>query len=195
MRAAKKGNGVLVIFILSAIFFALCLCLGMIAGYQLDDELLTDLTQYVKSAFEEKTGFKKVLANAVKSDFRYTLTVLISSLSVISSFFPLVLIGVKGFSSGLATSVASSALGGFSEIFVFSSAVLLACIFTVPAYVFLFVMCFKFADENRKNRESFGAKSKGYMKFFAAVMIVFALLCVADCFVAALYELLFAVVQ
>ena len=181
MRAAKNGSSPAVMFFLSVLFFAVSVAAGMFAAYHMGDELYETLAQYVNSALGEKIGFKKVFVNAVKSDFRYTVLVLVSSLSVFSSFVPLLMTGFKGFSSGLAVAVASRAIEMRAGSIAFSVAVFLSCVFTVPVYVLMFMLCFKFALRNRKSSEPFGIKAKNYMEFSVAVMMLFAVLCIIDC--------------
>ena len=181
MRAAKKGISAQLMFFLSVLFFALCLGLGMIAAYHMEDELYGELCEYLKTIFNEKKDFKEVFLSAVKSDFRYTFFVLVLSFGTISSFLSIIFVGFKGFCSGLTVGLASCVLKSFFEIFVFSSAVFLSCVFKVPLYVLMFMMCFKFAKRIKNSTEPFGAKLKAYAEFFLAVMFLFAVLCTASC--------------
>lgn len=181
MRAAKDDSGCLVMFFLSVLFFAASIALGMFTAYHMSDTLYETLAGYVNSALDAKIGFKAVFFNAVKSDFRYTVLVLVSALSIYSSFFPLLMTGFKGFSSGLAVAVAARAIEKTSGVTAFSFAVFFSCVLTVPVYILMFMLCLKFAGRNRMSAEPFGIKAKNYMEFSAAVMLLFAALCIIDC--------------
>ena len=181
MRAAKKGISVQMMFFLSVLFFLVCLSLGMIAAYHMEDELYGELFEYLKAMLNEKTEFKEVFLSAVKSDFRYTFFVLVLSFGTVSSFLSIIFVGFKGFCSGLAVGLASCVLKNFFDVFIFSSAVFLSCVFKVPLYVLMFMMCFKFAKRNKNSTEPFGVKLKAYAEFFLAVMFLFAVLCAASC--------------
>ena len=181
MRAAKKGISVQMMFFLSVLFFLVCLSLGMIAAYHMEDELYSELFEYLKAMLNEKTEFKEVFLSAAKSDFRYTFFVLVLSFGTVSSFLSIIFVGFKGFCSGLAVGLASCVLKNFFDVFIFSSAVFLSCVFKVPLYVLMFMMCFKFAKRNKNSTEPFGVKLKAYAEFFLAVMFLFAVLCGASC--------------
>lgn len=195
MYATKEGGGFALTFSLSVLVFAISVALGMFAAYRLSDTLYESLEEYVCVALGQKSGFKEVLSNALKTDFRYTLITLVSAVSVYSSFLPLLLTGFKGFSSGLAVAVASRAIRSAGAVAVFSAAVFFSCVLTVPIYILMFMMCTRFARRTRRSAEPFKVKIKDYTEFSAAVMLLFAALCITDCLQAVTEPLLCSLIK
>jgi len=180
MNAPKNGSRPATAFFLSGLFFVLTVVAGIFVSYRLDAKLCEDLSQYLTEALSKKAEFKEVFKNAVKCDFRYSLVVLVCAIGIYSSFLPLLGIGFKGFSSGLAVALASLSLGTLSKTVAFSFSVFFSSILTVPVYVLMFVMGVKFAARNKKSTEPKGKKLKNYMEFLFAVAILFAVLCIID---------------
>jgi len=180
---ANSGNGrkPTVSFFLSGMFFVFSVVAGMFASYRLDTELFETLSEFVVAALSEKAGFKQVFSNAVRYDFKFSLIVLFSALSIYSSFLPLLVIGFKGFSAGLAVVIGARVIGKLSGTLAFSAAVFVSTVLTVPVYVLMFVMGYKFALRTRQIAEPGSSKIKNYMEFLLAVAILFALLCIIDC--------------
>lgn len=192
MNAPKNSSRPATAFFLSALFFVFTVAAGIFVSYRLDVKLFETLSQYLTAALSEKAEFKEIFLNAVKCDFRYSLIVLVCALSIYSSFFPFAVIGFKGFSSGLAVALASRSLGTLLKTFVFSFSVFFSSVLTVPVYVLMFVMGCKFAARNRRSTEPKGKKFKNYLEFFAAVLILFAILCFVDLLQASLGLLVYS---
>ena len=139
MRGPENGNKTAIGFLLSALFFAFCVAVGMFYSYHMDKELFGTLSAYVSAATEHETGFKEVFAKAAKYDFKYLIIVLVSAFSVYGSFFPLLVIGFKGFSSGLAVAlgarVIESLLGRIADTKGWNDVFICILIFTIVSFV------------------------------------------------------------
>ena len=181
MRGPENGNKTAVGFLLSALFFAFCVAVGMFYSYHMDKELFGTLSAYVSAATEPGTGFKEVFAKAAKYDFKYLIIVLVSAFSVYGSFFPLLVIGFKGFSSGLAVALGARVIESLLGRIAFLSAVFLSSFLTVPLYVLMFLMGHRFAVRNRKSTEPKSQKFKDYIRLLLLGTIFFAILCIIDC--------------
>lgn len=190
MNGTKSGGYVLT-FAMSAAVFALCTGMGIFAAYNINGELFESLSGFVKNALTQRQGFKHVLLNAIESDFRYTCTVLVCALGIYTSVIPAAVTGYKGFCAGTAVGIAARVLDRAALIRV-SAAVFLSCLFTVSVYIIMFMLGFCRARRNRREERTVGEKVRDYMEFAAAVMIMFTVLCAANCIQAAFEPLIIA---
>lgn len=184
MRGEKDGRGHLLVFLASAVVFVLFIAIGMLAAHNTSGEMYDELAKYLKTAVYKKTQFRQIFLKAAEADFRYTCLILICSLNIYTSAIPFLAVCFRGFCSGYAAALAADILSARGTAAV-SAAIFVSVLLTVPIYILMFMLCRNFASEIGGVKMSFREKLKEYVMFAASVMIMFALLCITDCLLAA----------
>ncbi len=185
MQNKSDESSHIFLFVSTAVIFSLCIAAGIFTAFNIDGELRGNLSEYLTSALSGKTEFKKIFFTAAASDFRYSVLIMILALGTYTSFVPALLIGFKGFSSGFSVVLASGLISAGATVAV-ASAVFLSCVFTVPVYTLMFLLCRNCAKKLGSHNFTAGEKCKEYAIFMLSVMIMFSVLCIADCIQAVL---------
>lgn len=178
-----KSNPLFSFAACAAVFF-LCVAAGMTAAFNTDGALLRSLGGYLKEALGGKADFKQTFTRAASSDIRYTIFIMLLAPGKYTSLIPILFIGFKGFSAGYSVILASKALSAGTTA-VIASAVFLSCVFTVPIYIMMFLLCRACAGKFSAHKLTAKEKLSEYASFLLSVMIMYSLLCLADCIQAA----------
>lgn len=182
-----EHNNSFILTIISFIFF-ICVGIGIFAAFHTKNPLQKNLASFLNQAFSEKNSFKKIFLSAAITDFKYTLFVLLFAGSTHTSLFPAAFIGYRGFSAGFSVIVASRIVSVKSTAAV-GIAVFLSCIFTVPVYALMFILCRKCSKKLNLQHFTIKDKIKEYAIFTLSVMILFSALCIGNCIQALLCPL------
>lgn len=184
MQCKTDKSNPLFLFAASAAVFFMCTAAGMIAAFNTEGTLMRSLGGCINDALNNKDDFKQIFTRAASSDFRYTVIVMLLALGKYTSFAPILFIGFKGFSAGYSVILASKAVSAGASA-VIALAVFLSCVFTVPIYIVMFLLCRSCAKKISAYKLSTKDKLGEYALFLLSVIILYSLLCLADCIQAA----------
>ena len=130
----KEHNG---LFIISFTLWLSAVFIGMYIAFSSDKALAEEIRQYIVSSVGGKHSFASVFKNGVITNFKYSLALIISSMSVVFLPAAAFLIAFKGFSAGF-TSMFLIKLYGLSGLGTSLTAVVIPLVFSLPGGVYNF---------------------------------------------------------
>ena len=187
----KKCTGAAAILLAAAILFAAALC-GAAYAASLNAADSDNLKTYINTSLERgKTDIAKLFQSEAANHFKITVCALFCSLNIYTFGIFALYYAMHGFAFGFSAAFAAKYYSANSAALIIGSAVI-SCVFTLPVYVFLFVIALKYALNRAGTKYIMSPKEKrgAFLKFAVICTVIYTLLCIASIFEALLNSLL-----
>lgn len=171
------------LFIISFTLWLSAVFIGMYIAFSSDKALAEEIRQYIVSSVGGKHSFASVFKNGVITNFKYSLALIISSMSVVFLPAAAFLIAFKGFSAGF-TSMFLIKLYGLSGLGTSLTAVVIPLVFSLPVLFMMFVLSLYTPISIFTSRRQISAEEKWKIQFsyIIKIFILFFLLCLINIF-------------
>lgn len=184
------------LFMISFILWICAVFMGIYISFTSDAALSESIREYISSSLSSQNGFLSVFKNGVITNFKYSMALIISAMSVIFIPFTLFLIAFKGFSAGF-TSMFLIRLYGISGLGTSLTAVVIPLFFSLPVLFMMFVSSLYTPIYTFKKKSEISAEEKWKIQFsyIIKIFILFLLLCLVTVFEALVSPVCFSVIK
>ncbi len=184
------------LFIISFTLWLSAVFIGMYIAFASDEAMAEEIRQYIVSSVGAKHSFTSVFTNGVVTNFKYSLALIISSMSVVFLPVSAFLIAFKGFSAGF-TSMFLIKLYGLSGLGTSLTAVVIPLVFSLPVLFMMFVLSLYTPINIFTSRRQISAEEKWKIQFsyIIKIFILFFLLCLVTIFEALVSPWCFSVIK